>query len=159
MQKNLGEIMSSDLAQPNPHFLHHHGVYSLGLLGGADSPGGGLVGLQAKGFPSGAQHVPVTVPRSLEKLHCVPLLNLLQASMASGGGLGCGPTSFGGWDIATCAQPMIMSVVRIADLVNRIVGLLVYLCGSSEFAGDSVHHDCGGILSSSASLPHADWGF
>jgi hypothetical protein len=44
--------MSSDLAQPNPHFLHHHGVYSLGLLGGADSPGGGLVGLQAKGFPS-----------------------------------------------------------------------------------------------------------
>lgn len=151
--------MSSDLAQPNPHFLHHHGVYSLGLLGGADSPGGGRVGLQAKGFPSGAQHVPVTVPRSLEKLHCVPLLKLLQASMASGGGLGCGPASFGDWGIAGCAKPMIMSVVRIAALVNRIVGLLVVdLCGSSEFAGDSVHHDCGGILSASAPLLHADWG-
>ncbi len=152
--------MSSDLAQPNPHFLHHHGLYSLGLLGGADSPGGGLVGLQAKGFPSGAQHVPVTVPRSLENLHCVPLLKLLQASMASGGGPGCGPTSSGSSDIATCAKLMIMSVVRIATLVNRIVGLLVVdFCGSSEFAGDSVHHDCGGILSASASLLHGDWGF
>jgi hypothetical protein len=54
---------------------------------------------------------------------------------------------------------MIMSVVRIAALVNRIVGLLVVdLCGSSEFAGKSVHHDCGGILSASAPLLHADWG-
>ncbi len=56
------------------------------LPGGVESVGGWPGGLHANGFPSGAQHVPVMEPRSVVKLHCAPLVKLLHAVMASGGG-------------------------------------------------------------------------
>ena len=71
--------------------------------GGAEPLGGLPAGLHAKGFPSGAQHVPVMEPRSVVKLHCIPLLEPSQAWIASGGGARCCPGSPGGCDIAAAA--------------------------------------------------------
>ena len=56
-------------------------------LGAPGLPLGASLGLQASGLPSGAQHVPFTVPCGDEKLQSWPLLTDLQASSASAGGL------------------------------------------------------------------------
>lgn len=55
------------------------------------APAGAFFGLQASGLPSGAQHVPVTVPCGDAKLQSLPLLSDLHEASASAGGLGGPP--------------------------------------------------------------------
>jgi hypothetical protein len=55
------------------------------------APAGAFLGLHASGLPSGAQHVPVTVPCGEVKLQSVPLLSDLHDASASAGGLGGPP--------------------------------------------------------------------
>ena len=49
-------------------------------------PVGASLGLHASGLPSGAQHVPFTVPRGEEKLQSCPLIADLHACSDSAGG-------------------------------------------------------------------------
>lgn len=105
--------------------------------GGAEPLGGLPAGLHAKGFPSGAQHVPVMEPRSVVKLHCIPLLEPSQAWIASGGGARCCPGSPGGCDIAGRKPATHKSVVRITGLVDRMGHLLISGCGGfAPIAGE-----------------------
>ena len=53
--------------------------------------------MHANGLPTGAQHVPATVPCGDEKLQPWPLLNALQASSASAGGLRGPPAPSAVW--------------------------------------------------------------
>ena len=77
-------------------------------------PVGASLGLQANGLPSGAQHVPFTVPCGDEKLHSMPLLTDLQASSASAGGLGGAP-----FPSAVCAESPQHAVSAAAQIVRK----------------------------------------
>ena len=81
---------------------------------------GASFGLQASGFPSGAQHVPLTVPCGDEKLQSFPLLADLHASRASAGGLGGPPFPSAVW--AESPQQAVSAAAQIVRANARLSG-------------------------------------
>ena len=88
----------------------------------------GLLGLQAKGLPSGAQQTPFSVPWGVEKLQSLPAGKVLQAAIASaGGGPPIGPPLFIPFALAfVCANNKVLNKV-ISTIAPNLNGVEIFI--------------------------------
>ncbi len=102
-------------------FMLQISVYCLGVFEFLE---GASLGLQASGFPSGAQHVPFTVPCGDAKLQSTPLLADLHATSASVGGLGGPPFPSAVWaESPLQAESAAAKIVRANTRLNGMVDI------------------------------------